>query len=164
MKRHLILLFLFIAIISCKKENKKTITNTAIEEISNYKATEGKHCFISAIENKVLKGKDTILEKDYLRVNLNINGKKVSGQYSFTTSNSVSNEGFFEGSIENNIITSIYTYKQNNKEAKEEIIFKLEENQISVLGGEKEERDGIYYFKDKAQGIYMIQIPKINCE
>lgn len=164
MKNHLILLSLFIAIISCKKESKKTITNSIVESTSNYIVKNGKHCFISVIENKILKGKDTILEKDYLRINLEVEDKKVGGQYNFTPSNGSVNEGNFIGLIDNNIITSIYTYTQNNKIAKEEIIFKLEENQISVLGGEKEERDGIYYFKDKSQGVYMIQIPKVNCE
>ena len=164
MKLKIIILTLILVSVSCKKESKKTIEETSkIEVVTPYVAENGRHCFMSEIDNKTVKGKDTIIEKDYLNVDLVINNKNVEGQYSFTPNTGKANDGKFVGTIEDNIITSIYTYKQDDKEAKEEIVFKLEKNQISLLGGEKVEKEGVFYFKDKSKGIYMIKIPRVNC-
>lgn len=164
MKLKIIILVLLITTVSCKKESKKlTVDSPETEELTVYVANDGRHCFLSEIKNKTIKGKDTIIEKDYLNVNLIIDSNNVTGQYSFTPTSGEANKGDFVGTIKDNVITSIYTYTQKGKESKEEIIFKVERNQISLLGGEKIEREGTFYFKDKTKGIYMIQIPKINC-
>jgi hypothetical protein len=155
MKNKLVIIALIILSVSCKKETKKVTENHL---------KDGKHCFISVVENHVIKDNDTILEKDNLLINIIIDGNKVNGSYDFIPFKSEANKGTFVGFLEENIATTKYTHTLNGKKSTEEVIFKIEANKISILGGEKIEKDGIQVFKDKSKGIYMIDIPRVNCD
>lgn len=155
MKLKVILFVLISLSISCKKDTKKA----GLEYLK-----DGQHCFKSFIENTVIKDNDTIIEKDNLLVNIAIDGNKVSGSYDFIPSNSDSNKGVFVGLLEDNIASTKYTYTLNGKEKTEEVVFKIEANKISILGGEKIEKDGIHVFIDKTKGVYMIDLPRVSCD
>jgi len=43
------------------------------------------------------------------------------------------------------------------------LVFKITKEKVSILGGEKEEINGIWRFKNKKEGVYMNDIPRINC-
>ena len=161
MKFKLLILLLTLATISCKKENKNSITSTANE--ITYLVKQGKHCFSATIENNIPNNEKTIIEKDYLNINLNIIDNQVNGQYNFISNEKKVSDGNFTGTITANIVTAIYTFSQNEIIFKEELVFKIEKDQLSLLGGEKIEKNGINIFTDKSKGIYMLQIPKIDC-
>jgi len=155
MKYKIIAVVLIIFMASCKKETKKVVENHL---------KDGNHCYMSIVENIIVKNNDTILEKDKLLINIIIKGNKVSGNYDFIPFKSEANKGTFVGFLEENIATTKYTHTLNGKKSTEEVIFKIEANKISILGGEKIEKDGIHVFKDKSKGVYMIDMPRVNCD
>jgi hypothetical protein len=117
---------------------------------------------MSEIENP--NAKESTTQMDRLYFNFEMNGNKITGNYNFSPSSGEMSKGHFNGTVENNIATTIYAYKFKNKDKKEELIFKIDEKQVSILGGEKIEKNGINVFKDKSKGVYMIDIPRIDCQ
>ncbi|MEE9349079.1 MAG: hypothetical protein V3U80_03465 [Flavobacteriaceae bacterium] len=162
MKLNIFLILIIFLQISCKKEQKistetKEITTQTID------LSKGKHCFESVLKNDI-NDDEKVSKKDILNVTVNINEGNVTGTYNFLPHNNDSSVGNFTGTVKDNIITSIYSYSKNNIELKEEVVFKIENKHISLLGGEKVKKEGIFYFKNKSNGIYMIQIPRILCK
>ncbi len=151
MKYISILLLITFSSISCKKETKKDI-ETQPEKFSEKPVIyNGKHCFYSEIENNKLL-LEAVIDED-----------KISGNYDYITNNKSNSKGIFSGTITNNIATTVCEFTQNGKKQKEELIFKIEENKASILGGEKKEIDGVWKFIDTNKGIYMNDIPRRNC-
>ena len=162
MKFKTILLVLTLVTISCKKEAKNELTKNVAT--TTYQIEQGKHCFSTVIEDDVSSTEEKTTTNDSLNINLSVTNNDVSGVYNFISNNEKNSTGHFVGTVSNNIITSIYTYTKNEKEYKEELIFKVEKNQISLLGGEKIKKNEVNIFADKSKGIYMLQIPRINCK
>ncbi len=157
----LIIAILLVSLLSCKKDKVKESSNITLK---TYQVTQGKHCFKSIMEQPVIKGKDTITGSDYLIVEVTILNNEVTGIYNYVSKSNPENNGTFIGTIKNNIITAIHTYNSTSKKSKQELVFKIEEKQISLLGGEKINKNGISVFKDKSKGVYMISIPRISCK
>lgn len=157
----LITLLLISFISSCRTDRKKELQPNNETNVSIQK--NQKLCFLYEMDNSYEKEGKTIIEKDFIEVDLTINNDKVEGEYKITSNKKIENLGHFIGTIENDIITSIHTYKRNGKLLKDELIFKLEDHQISILGGEKKEINGVNMFVDKSKGEYMLQLPKVNC-
>ncbi len=146
--------------ISCKKETK-AITNDTIETLKN---NEGNHCFLYIMENTYEVEGKKITDKDYISINLKIENSNVNGSYKVTSKEGIVSDGDFSGSIEKNIITGIQTYKSNGKVLKDEMVFKMDSIQISILGGEKKLIDGVNMFVDKSKSDYMMQLPRVECK
>jgi len=161
MKIKLFFILILVFTISCKKDSKTIQKLDAITEVTI--SENGKHCFESLLENKIPKGDGFVLESDVLSVSLLINNSDVTGTYSFIPYKGNPSKGDFKGTIANNIITAIYAFNKNNEAQKEEIVFKIEKNKISLLGGEKVTKDGVSVFKNKKDGVYMIEIPRVDC-
>jgi len=160
----LLTLFIFITFISCKKDNKaNTNIETEQKQESIFQIEQGKHCYQYIISNSYKKDGKVINEKDYIDINFNIKDKDVDGTYVVTASDGKISEGHFVGSINNNIITTIHTYKNDKEILKDELVFKVDANKIAILGGEKKLINGVNMFIDKSKCDYMMDLTKINC-
>ncbi len=163
MKIKLIILVLLVTIVSCKKDKKNSIEDITTTKNVVFKINDGKNCFKEIIENRTIKNKKEVVETNELIINLDINGNNVSGNFDYIPFEEKVNKGNFTGIIKDNIATTICLFNQNGNLKKEEVVFKIEENKISILGGEKQEIDGIWKFKDISKGFYMNEIPRVNC-
>jgi len=158
--KYLIITLFFISIISCKKETKNDIINNS--EITNT-IKNGDFCYQYIIENSYKIKDSIIIENDFINISLTLNNNNVIGNYKLTSKNEVPINGTFKGKLKNNIITSIHTYKRDSIISKDELILKVENNQLSILGGEKELINGINMFINKDNGEYILNLNKINC-
>ncbi len=150
---------------SCKTDKKNDISIDSKEIKTEHNFTnDEKQCFMLVIDSSYKKDGEVIKDNDYVSVNLTIKDKNVEGEYIISSKSTKNkNGGTFVGTINNNIIDCIHTYKKGDKFLKDELVFKLETNQISILGGEKKLENGINIFVDKNKCDYMMQIPRINC-
>jgi len=137
------------SLISCKKE-KKAIENT-VTETKEITLNQGKHCFFSKIKNNQL-----ILEAT-------IDNDSIFGNYDYYPEKGKPNKGNFKGVLNGNIANTVCKFTQDNKTIKEEFIFKIDKNKVSILGGEKEKINGVWRFVDKSKGVYMNDLPRRNC-
>lgn len=149
MQKIIFILFLTLSLTSCKKEKKVTTEDTSNKK--EYSLNEGKHCFYSKIED------------NNLILNATIKNDSIFGNYDYIPKKGKANKGLFKGILNDNIANTICEFTQNNKKVKEELVFKITKEKVSILGGEKEEINGIWRFKNKKEGVYMNDIPRINC-
>ncbi len=163
MKIKVIILVLLVTILSCKKEKKNSLEDTATTKNVVFKINDGKNCFKEIIENRTLKNKKEVVETNELVINLNVEGKNISGNFDYIPFEGKVNNGNFTGTIKGNIARTICVFDQNGNLKKEEVVFKIEENKISILGGEKEKIDDVWKFKDISKGFYMNEMPRIDC-
>ncbi len=149
---------------SCKTDSKKkdnSSEDTKTELKSN--TQDQRMCFMYEMDSSYKKEGKTIIQKDYISVDLALDGKKATGEYKIANNKETISDGHFEGTINDNIITTIHTYTKGGKTLKDELVFKLDPNKISILGGEKKLINGVNMFVDKSKGEYMLDLPKINC-
>lgn len=162
-KLNLILCVLFISLMSCKKDTKKSTETKDALDNKPFVITNGRQCFKSVVKNKVQKDGKEIVENNVLEVLLTIDNENVQGEYNYYPFEDKENKGSFVGTMNANIATTICEFTRNKKSVKEEVVFKIEKNNISILGGEKEEVDGVWKFKNKEKGFFMNEIPRIDC-
>jgi len=157
-------IFAILTFFSCKTDSKKK-NNTSEETKTelNSDNPDQRKCFMYEMDSSYEKDGKTIVQKDYISVDLVLEGEKATGEYKISNSKEILSDGHFVGTIKNNIITTIHTYNKGGETLKDELIFKLDSNKISILGGEKKLVNGVNIFIDKSKGEYMLEIPKINC-
>ena len=71
--------------------------------------------------------------------------------------------GTFTGTLENGVVTALYTYSSEGETAKQEILFKLAEGGLRIGNGELVQDQGVWLFKDKGQAEYGDAIPEVPC-
>lgn len=164
MKTRLLLsLLLLITLTNCKKDNKKTIEPDSTKDEVVFNIKDGENCFKEVIENKVTNdGKETI-EINELIINFTVKGTTVSGEFNYIPFNEKAYEGDFTGTIKDNIATTICVFNKTDDIKNEEVIFKIEVNKVSILGGKKEEINGVWKFVDVSEAFYMNEIPRVTC-
>lgn len=159
------LFIISILVMSCKKDTKNQLNSTPkIEENIKGDINDEKQCFLFILENSYEKDGKTITNKDHVTINLTIDNKNVEGDYKVTSQNGKIDGGHFVGTLSENIITSVHIYENNNQTLKDQFILKIEPNKISVLGGEKKLIDGVNTFVDQSKGIYILELPRVNCK
>ena len=156
---------ILISFYSCRKESKKTINtdNTEQKQESTFHLEQGKHCYQYIMDNSYKKDGELVVEKDAINITFNLNNKAIEGDYIIASKKGEINNGHFIGNIDEDIITTIHTYKNVDKVLKDELIFKVFPNKIAILGGEKKLIDGVNMFTDKTKCDYMMELSKINC-
>ena len=101
--------------------------------------------------------------KDTTSVKLTIIGNEIIGTYNWIPAGKDSARGTLTGTIENKIITAIYDYVIEGSNQKEEVIFKMEVNQLLVKKGALEEIDGILKLKNSETAAFSEAIPRVIC-
>jgi hypothetical protein len=100
---------------------------------------------------------------DSLLIQLAIKGTAVTGILHWLPSEKDRMTGPLEGSLQDRIITAIYTYRAEGVTAKEERIFKLEPGTLRMKAGEWEEKDGVWVLKSPEEAPYSTAVPKVLC-
>ena len=110
-------------------------------------------------------GPDTIPGPiDSLYIRLDVLGELANGVYKWLPQEKDRMTGYFQGSIDDSLVTAVYTYAAEGKTRKQEVLFKREGKALRVATGEMEESEGVYLFKDKSQVAYGDPIPEVDCK
>jgi hypothetical protein len=136
---------------SCTTPEKKDVRD---EQLCYQKVTQGE---IIITEDENLK-----MLIDSLVMNLHIKNDSVTGVLNWLPAQKDKMTGTLVGTIQDDVITAIYTYSAEGTMAKEEKILKLDSNRIFFKTGELEERNGVWTLKDKT-APFSESIPKILC-
>ena len=124
------------------------------------------HCYLQVTKGEPrIEGSDTIPGTvDSLYIRLDILGELANGVYNWLPGEKDRMTGSFQGSIDDDLVTAVYTYSAEGRTAKQEVLFKVEDGQLSVAIGAMETSEGVTLFKDKSQVTYGEPIPEVNCK
>lgn len=132
---------------SCKNETKKELQNDPIKtEVVSNTTQDGSYCF----KNEFL-FKDNPEMKDVQELKFTAAAGKVKGRYNWLPAEKDQRKGSFVGTIENNIITAEYSFKQEGQDATSQIKIIISDDQAIISGG------------DPALGLNA-EIKKIDCD
>lgn len=156
------ILFLFIAFISlfaCKNSPTEQESNSSTQAITEPEETmlTNTYCFLLSY------GVDANYQ-DTTTVKLTIIGDEVTGSYDWIPAQKDSARGTLTGTIKNGIITAVYDYMIEGSQQKEEVIFKMEVNQLLVKKGELEEVGDMLKLKNPETAKFSEVIPRIICK
>lgn len=155
-------LFFGLFLISCQNTsaNEQAVESDdqPIETVTEPEETilNNTYCFVSTF------GQNANYQ-DTTFVKLTIIGDEVTGRYDWIPAGKDSARGILNGTIENGIITAIYDYTIEGSQQKEEMIFKMEVNQLLVKKGELEEVGNILKLKDPDSATFSEVIPRVIC-
>jgi len=159
--RILLLLLTFSLLWSCKNDSTSQTTEAIKEPIVETNEPEetaltDNYCFISST------GVD-VNYQDTTAIKLTVIGNAVTGTYHWIPAGKDSARGTLTGTINNKIITAIYDYVIEGSNQKEEMIFKMEINQLFIKRGALTEVDGILKLKNPAEAEFSEAIPRVIC-
>lgn len=122
-------------------------------------------CFLQVTQGApIISGMDTTPGiSDSLLIQLTIKGTAVTGILHWLPAEKDRMTGTLEGSLQDSIITAIYTYQAEGVTAKEERIFRLEPDTLRMKAGELVERDGVWVLKSPEEAPYSTSVPKVLC-
>lgn len=161
--RIILVLFISISFLACQNNTttQKEATNNSsnIEMVTEPEETmlTTTYCFVAAFAP----------DSDYpdtLSVRLIIIGDEVTGKYDWIAAGKDTARGTLTGRIKNGIITAIYDYVIEGSNQKEEMIFKMEVNQLLVKKGKLEEVGDILKLKNPAEAKFSLVIPRVICK
>lgn len=124
------------------------------------------HCYLQVTKGEPrIEGSDTIPGTvDSLYIRLDILGELANGVYNWLPGEKDRMTGSFQGSIDDDVVTAVYTYTAEGRTAKQEVLFQVEDGQLSVATGAMETSEGVTLFKDKSQVTYGAAIPEVDCK
>ena len=99
---------------------------------------------------------------DSLYIRLDILGELANGVYNWMPGEKDRMTGSFQGSIDDDLVTAVYTYSAEGRTAKQEVLFKVEDGQLRIATGDMETSEGVTLFKDKSQVTYGEPIPEVD--
>ncbi len=100
---------------------------------------------------------------DTMSIVLNVSNNTITGRMDWLPGMKDKMRGTLKGTIADERITALYTYSAEGVEFIEERLFQLHENGITILGGELEERDGMWVLKDPANAVEGMTVPEVDC-
>lgn len=123
------------------------------------------HCFLQVTDGEPLVADGDTLERpvDSLVIRLDITGELVNGEYKWLPQEKDQMTGSFTGSVENGVITALYTYTAEGMTGKQEVLFKLTGDGLRVGSGEQVEADGVFVFKDRSKAAFGPVVPEVPC-
>lgn len=124
------------------------------------------HCYLQITQcPPVIVGTDTFKGKlDSLYIRLDILGELANGSYHGLHSNNERKAGSFTGTLENGVVTALYTSTTEGVPIKEEILFKVEPSGLRVATGEMVQSEGIRLFKNKGMAQFGTLVPEVPCK
>lgn len=161
MKNNIIILTASLALLSCKKEDKTVIEQTTVEETAP--ADNGilvTQCYraVTAIQDEGKTVNDSIL------LNFERNGDSITGEFKWLPYYKDKKTGTFKGTVQGTTATTVLTAKGEGLTNKEEFIFDIDAENVSVKMGEmKEGKDGIWHYKD-VKATSENAIPRTDCK
>ncbi|MEM1121779.1 MAG: hypothetical protein AAGJ18_15110 [Bacteroidota bacterium] len=101
--------------------------------------------------------------QDTTQVNLTIMGDNITGIYNWIPAEKDSARGTLTGTKKGDIITVLYDYTIEGSKQKEEMIFKMEANQLLIKRGELHEVGGVLKLKNPETAEFSEAVPRITC-
>ncbi len=101
---------------------------------------------------------------DSLYIRLDVVGELANGVYDWIPGEKDSKTGTFTGTLENGLVTALYTYEAEGMTAKEEVLFKIEPDGLRIGSGELMESEGIWLFKDKSKAEFGPLVQAVACK
>ena len=146
------LIISFACLSGCTTTEKKQDRN---EQLCFLKVTQGELVFTENDEVHTL--------IDSLVMNLNIKNDSVTGIVEWIPEQKDKIVGTLTGTIQDDVITAMYSSVANRIPTKQEKILKLDSDKIWIKAGAVELRDGIWVLKDK-NAAFSESIPKTLCK
>ncbi|MGV9014121.1 MAG: hypothetical protein ACOH13_16130 [Flavobacteriales bacterium] len=100
---------------------------------------------------------------DTMSITLRINNTDVEGRMDWLPGMKDRMRGTLKGTLEAGRITALYTYSAEGVQQTEQRVFKLGADNITVMSGEMEDRDGTLVMKDVANAVDGIRVPEVEC-
>ena len=164
MKKAGIILCAAILIAGCKNENKEEIeipqetTETVPES-----APQEKLCFLKVTEGKADYDENKII-RDSIVFQLKRKGDSISGIFNWLPYEKDKKISTFKGTISGKTGNAIADYQAEGMKYKEELVFTLGEDQVSVMYGEMVQGDdGIWKYKNK-EASSIQTLSKVDCK
>ncbi len=161
--RLILALLISVSFFACQNntttQKEATNNSSALETVTEPEETmlTTTYCFVATFD----------LDSGYpdtLAVRLVIIGNEVTGTYNWIAVGKDTARGTLTGTIKNGIITAIYDYVIEGSHQKEEMIFKMEVNQLLVKKGKLELVDDISKLKNPAEAKFSQVIPRVICK
>lgn len=124
------------------------------------------HCYLQVTKGMPrIEGSDTIPGTvDSLYIRLDILGELANGVYNWLPGEKDRLTGTFQGSMEDSVITALYTYTAEGMTQKQEVLFKMDNGGLRIATGEMAESEGVNLFKDRSQISYGDPVREIPCK
>ncbi len=124
------------------------------------------HCYL-----RVTKGAPSVEDGltihgtvDSLYIRLDILGELANGVYNRLSEEKDHMTGSFQGSIDDDLVTAVFTYTSEGMTGKQELLFKVEDGQLRVATGAMATSEGVTLFKDKSQVTYGEPVQEVDCK
>ncbi len=143
-------------------EKKRGSNNTGTTK----EAVNETHCYLQVTHGSP-EVSDTGLAPgpvDTLYIRMDVLGELVNGVYNWLPEEKDALTGTFTGTLENGVVTALYTYNAAGETAKQEVLFKLADGGLRVGNGKLVKDQGVWLFKDKSQAEYGDAVPEVDCE
>lgn len=134
-------------------------------------ATQGQpvmvsHCYLQVTKGAPrMEGNDTIPGTvDSLYIRLDILGELANGVYNWLPGEKDRMTGTFQGSIEDSVITALYSYSAEGQTQKQEVLFKMGPGGLRIATGELVLSEGVNLFKDKSKCSFGEPVPEVPCK
>lgn len=100
---------------------------------------------------------------DSLYIRMDVLGELVNGVYNWLPQEKDAMTGTFTGTLENGLVTAVYSYTAEGMTARQEVLFKLEENGLRTGHGELVELEEVWVFKDRSLAEFGDLVPEVDC-
>lgn len=165
MSRHIVSVFaVCLLLMACGTADEPS--KDALDANTNGEPLNESHCFLQVTEGAArINGSDTLSGAvDSLFIRMDILGELVTGVYNWSPQEKDHRTGSFQGTIADDLITAVYTYTAEGRSAKEEVLFKLDNDQLRIGYGELREAEGVWVLVDRSQATYGDPIPEVDCQ
>lgn len=137
----------------------------ALDANANGEPLNESHCFLQVTKGELrIMGQDTLPGPvDSLFIRMDILGELVTGVYNWAPQEKDHRTGSFQGTIADDVVTALYTYTAEGETAKEEVLFKLEDDRLRIGFGELHKTEDVWVITDRSQATYGDPIPEVDC-
>ena len=144
--KNTIALLAALSLLSCKKEDKTVIEQTTVEETAPTPETIAElQCYLAVTESQN-EGKAS---NDTLMLNYERKGDSIYGEFKWLPYYKDKKTGTFAGTVKNNTAHTVLIARGEGMTNKEEFIFDIATDKVSVKMGEMaESKDGVWMYKD----------------
>jgi len=161
MKNKIIILMAALALLSCKKD--VTIEETTVEQTApELNSVPDKQCFLKVEESKADAQGNII--RDSVMFEIERKGDSISGTFNWKPQEKDQKLSTFKGVITGTEANAIAIAKGEGVTNKEELIFTVKDNTVSIKYGEMVKgNDGVYKYKDSNTATVQV-LQRVDCK
>ncbi|QEE50760.1 hypothetical protein FUA48_14590 [Flavobacterium alkalisoli] len=151
--------------VSCndKKNEEVVVPEEKAEKNVTETPSYEKMCFLKVTESKAEYNENRVI-RDSIVFELEREGDSISGTFNWLPFEKDKKLSTFKGTLSGNTGNAIADYSAEGMNYKEELVFTLGENQVSIIYGEMiEGEDGIWKYKNK-EAASTQTLSKVDCK